>query len=398
MTETTQSEAQAPRGAQSGSGLGTGPMLILLLAAFTIVIAGLREVSSIVAPVFFALTLALTARPFSEVLQRRGVPRGLSTAAVLIGLYVILLAMFAAVGMALTQLIQKLPEYGDQFNDLWTSIQQLLDRVGIDSSQIEKWRTGFDYTSLVGVAQNLLGTLTSASTLILFIFLSVAFIVMDTSDVTRRAAVLTSTRPALAKALGDFAWRIRRYWLVSAIFGVLCALLDYLALVIIGVPLALTWAVLAFIANFIPNVGFVLAVIPPALLALLDGGPGKMLWVIAAYSVINFITQTLLLPRFMGNAVGLNVTVTFMSLVFWSGIMGPLGALLAVPLTLFVRAVVIESTPRLRWFGVFLGGEQDGGPPGKKSKKPKKSEQPEKSEKPGKPEKSGGPAAEAPAH
>ena len=129
--------------------------------------------------------------------------------------------------------------------------------------------------------------------------------------------------------------RLRRYWVVSAVFGVVLAIGDYVALLIIGVPLALTWAVVAFIGNFIPNLGFVVALVPPALLALLDGGMWRAAAVVVSYLLINFVVQTLVLPRYMGNAVGLNTTVTFLSLVFWTSIIGPLGALLAVPLTIW---------------------------------------------------------------
>ena len=114
-----------------------------------------------------------------------------------------------------------------------------------------------------------------------------------------------------------------------------------------GVPGAFVWAVLAFVTNFIPNIGFVIGVIPPALIALLDGGPGLMIAVIVIYSVINFLIQSVIQPRVVGDAVGLTALFTFMSLVFWTWVIGPLGALLAVPLTLLARALLIEANPRL---------------------------------------------------
>ena len=114
------------------------------------------------------------------------------------------------------------------------------------------------------------------------------------------------------------------------------------------VPGAFVWAVLAFVTNFIPNIGFIIGVIPPALIALLDGGPGLMVAVIVVYSVINFVIQSVIQPRVVGDAVGLSPTLTFLSLVFWTWVIGPLGALLAVPLSLLTRALLVEADPRGR--------------------------------------------------
>ena len=131
-------------------------------------------------------------------------------------------------------------------------------------------------------------------------------------------------------------------------------MLDVVALGILGVPLAITWGVLSFITNYIPNIGFFIGVIPPALLALVDSGPWTALWVVVAYTALNFVIQSLIQPKFTGDAVGLNTTTTFLSLLFWSTVVGGLGTILAVPLTLFVKALLIDSDPRSRWVGIFL--------------------------------------------
>jgi predicted PurR-regulated permease PerM len=120
------------------------------------------------------------------------------------------------------------------------------------------------------------------------------------------------------------------------------------------VPLALVFGLVSLIANYIPSVGFLIAMVPPALLALLDGGPGLMLAVIGCFGVINVVLQTFVQPRFVGGAVGLSVTVTFLSLVFWGWVLGALGALLAIPITLLVKALLVDIDPRARWIGALL--------------------------------------------
>ena len=128
-------------------------------------------------------------------------------------------------------------------------------------------------------------------------------------------------------------------------FGFAVAVLDTIALWWIGVPAAVLWGMLAFVTNYIPNIGFFIGLVPPVVLALLEGGPGMAILVAALYIAINFVLQSLIQPRVVGSAVGLSGTVTMLSLVFWAAALGALGALLAVPLTLFARALLVAGDP-----------------------------------------------------
>ncbi len=170
-----------------------------------------------------------------------------------------------------------------------------------------------------------------------------------------RAAKLAETRPHLADALAKYVKATQSYLIVTTVFGAIVAVLDTIALYLLNVPLPLTWGLLSFLTNFIPNIGFVIGVIPPALLALLDGGVGHMVVVIVVYSAINVVLQTFIQPRVVGDAVGLSTTMTFLSLALWTFVLGPLGALLAVPMSLLVRALLVDADPDARWTGVFFG-------------------------------------------
>jgi AI-2 transport protein TqsA len=169
-----------------------------------------------------------------------------------------------------------------------------------------------------------------------------------------RFALIAQDRPKIIEALNHSAWGTRQYLLVTTVFGFIVAVLDSVALAILGIPLALTWGLLAFITNYIPNVGFIIGVIPPALLALLTGGPQLMVIVIIVYCALNFVVQSIIQPRFIGDAVGLSVTLTFVALVFWAWLLGPLGAILAIPLTLMCKAVLVDVDPQARWAEVLL--------------------------------------------
>jgi predicted PurR-regulated permease PerM len=127
-----------------------------------------------------------------------------------------------------------------------------------------------------------------------------------------------------------------------------------ISLLIIGVPLFVTWGVLAFVTNYIPNIGFILGVLPPALIALLDGGVGSMVAVVVVYTVINVVVQTIIQPRFTGDAVGISATVAFASLIFWAYLLGTLGALLAIPATLFLKSVLLDNTVPPGWLSALI--------------------------------------------
>jgi AI-2 transport protein TqsA len=124
----------------------------------------------------------------------------------------------------------------------------------------------------------------------------------------------------------------------------------------LDVPLPLLWGLLAFITNYIPNVGFIIGLVPPALLGLLEGGPDLMLTVIILYSIINFVIQSIIQPKIMADAVNISLTLTFLSLIFWAFVIGPLGAVLAIPLTLLTKALLLDVDPNTQWMSSLVTG------------------------------------------
>jgi predicted PurR-regulated permease PerM len=132
------------------------------------------------------------------------------------------------------------------------------------------------------------------------------------------------------------------------------AVIDTLMLWALGIPLPVLWGLLSFITNYIPNIGFVVGLVPPALLGLLEGGPRLMLAVIALYCLVNFVIQSVIQPKIVGDAVGLSASVSFLSLVFWTWVLGPLGALLAIPLSLLTKGLLVDIDPATRWIGALI--------------------------------------------
>jgi AI-2 transport protein TqsA len=196
----------------------------------------------------------------------------------------------------------------------------------------------------------------------------VIFAAYDAPSFVRQMRGEHDQHAQIADALAGFARGVRRYFAVSAAFGLVCAALNTFALMWIGIPAAFTWGLLSFVTNFVPNVGFLVGLVPPALLALLDGGFSQMLAVIAAYVVINFVVQSLIQPKVVGDALGLTATIAFVSLIFWAFVLGPLGAILALPMTLLVKAIFVDADPANAWLQPLLAGGK-GEPEGKETKK-----------------------------
>lgn len=332
-----------------------GETIALTIALLVIGGGGVYFMRSLIGPAFFALTLVITVRPLVSWASRHHVPRPVSAVAAIVIVYTFVLALFAALGVAVAQLVETLPGYSSRFQAIWEDAEGLLTKLGVDQTTLfDQVSSMIDTSRVVSLAQGLLGQVTSFGSLLMIMALTIVFLMFDMSRVEVRAEALLRLKPEISTALAGFASSVRSYWLVSTVFGLIVAVLDVVALGVLGVPMAVTWGLLSFITNYIPNIGFFVGLIPPALLALVDSGPWTALWVIVAYVVLNFVIQTLIQPKFTGDAVGLNTTTTFLSLMFWSQVIGALGTILAVPLTLFVKTLLIDSDPRARWVSIFL--------------------------------------------
>jgi predicted PurR-regulated permease PerM len=336
--------------------LPRGLLLLLGAAAAVIVLAGARAVADILGPVFLALVLTVLVHPVRVMLTKRHAPAWLATILCIIGVYLILITLAVAMVLAAARFVALLPTYQNDLQSLLDSLASTLDKVGVTQRQIDDFTGSLDLSRLSDLVLGIAGGLVSITSNLVLIFTIVLFMALDASTFPAKLAAATD-HTGLATSFHDFAAGTRTYLLVSTVFGLIVAVIDSATLALLGVPLPLVWGLLAFITNYVPNIGFIIGLVPPAVLALLEGGPGLMLAVIVAYCVINFVLQSVIQPKFVGDAVGLSVSITFLSLVFWAFVLGPLGALLAVPLTLLVKAVLIDADPRNAWLVPLLSSK-----------------------------------------
>jgi len=350
-TDQVDSQPAPPIGPYS---IPRGLIILLGVAGAVVAVAGMKQIANIVAPTFLGLTLVISVHPLQTLLVRRRMPKWLAGLLCLLAVYVVVIGIVGALALSVAQLVIVMPTYTGKFVDLYNGTLAWLGGLGIDQQQLSTALKNFNPTTLIPAATSLLSSTLGATTIFVFLLTVLVFIVMDSTDIPHRLQLAANERPHFVAALDAFAAGVRRYWLVSAVFGLIVAILDVVGLYILSVPLALVWGLLAFITNFIPNVGFVLGVVPPALLGLLDGGVKTMILVIVIYSALNLVIQVIIQPKFTGDAVGVTTTVSFLSLAFWGSVLGPLGALLALPATLFVKTLLVDADPRNRWMNSLI--------------------------------------------
>ena len=332
-------------------------MIAVTLAGLAYALMFFRGLQDIVAPVFLALNFYIVVYPVQRLLTRIKVPRAIGACISVVLVLCMIFAFFGLTAWSVAELVILIPSYSNELVATYQSTLALLSDIGVTSSVIQQQLSAFDVRSVLDAVYPLLTNLSSVAGLLTTVIMAVFFVAMDSMGIDKRMAMLLDVKPSLSASIGDFASGVRRYWVVATVFGLIVAFLDVIALAIIDVPLIWVWGVLAFLTNYIPNIGFVIGLVPPALLALVDSGWQSALWVVIAYSVLNFVIQAIIQPKFTGESVGVTPLISFLSLLFWVWILGWLGALLALPATLLIKALLVDADPRARWMNILLASD-----------------------------------------
>ena len=339
---------------ESDQGRSRAAGVAIALGASALAIGLLSTFADIIAPIFLAANLLIAAFPVYTILERIKAPRIVAAIATGLSVLVILGLGVAALVWSATSMVRELGNYSDKFTELYNQGIQILGKLGFDETALLEQLKTISPSNVLGLVTGLVSNATGATGIIIVILVAMIFMVMDLPTMKDRMHITTRLHPAFSSNIETFIKGIRKYWLVTTIFGLIVSTLDFGVLLILGVPLPLVWAVLAFITNYIPNVGFIIGLVPPALLALVEKGPATALIVVVAFSVLNFVIQSIIQPKFSGDAVGITPTVSFISLLLWTAVFGPLGALIALPFTLMIKAMLLDSDPRTRWINTLI--------------------------------------------
>jgi AI-2 transport protein TqsA len=309
-------------------------------ACAVIIVAGARAIADLLNPVLLAGFLALLLQPVLHRLRRwGGAAVFLLVAAVVVGG----LALVGFLGISGRQVALDLPTYQAEFEALTASINRQLAERNINAgSYIDAALRGPEVARIALSVSTAIAGAFGSVVLTLFIF---AFMLGGMWEMERRAKLDARDHSPLAARFLAFSVTIRGYMFVRTILGLAASVLNYSVLLLIGVDYALLWAVISFLLSFVPNIGFVLSMIPPMLLALLEHGWISALLVFAAYQVINTLLDNVIGPRFVGRQMKISALLSFLSVLFWAWVLGPTGAILSVPLTVLIRDLAVARDP-----------------------------------------------------
>jgi predicted PurR-regulated permease PerM len=328
---------------------------VLVVAGIVIIVAGIRAASSILVPFMMAAFLALIAAPPLYWLMRRGFSSGVAVLLVVAGMAAAGLVLGTLLGTSLNDFTQAVPEYQSRLRDQMTALLGWLRGLGVqipDQALVDYLDPGAAMRLVGRTLSGLGGILTNA----FMIFLTVIFILLEASSFPAKLRAVLVDPEASFTRFGAITSNVNRYIAIKTTISAATGLIAALWVGLLGVDFPLLWGLLAFMLNFVPNLGSIIAAVPPVLLAVVQFGVGRALLVAAGYAVVNVVMGNVIEPRFMGRRLGLSTLVVFLSLVFWGWVFGPVGMLLSVPLTMTAK-IALESNAETRWISIFLGSE-----------------------------------------
>ncbi|MBM7504556.1 AI-2E family transporter [Agromyces aurantiacus] len=330
-------------------------VVLLGIAAAVVVTFGLWAARGVVAPVFFAVVLTICVHPARRWLEGRGVPRGLATASAILAVFALLAGFFAILLIGLAQFTSLLPQYAPQIQTAAQNLANALASIGFGQEQVDTILSGLEPSRAVDVVTAILGGISGIVFGLVVVITLVILMAMDATYVPAILRGMQPRRPALVVALAAYGRNVRRYMVVTTALGLAQGVLNWLALLILQVPGAMLWGLLSFICSFIPNIGYFIAIIPPLVFGFLSGGWPTVIGVIVVYGIVNAVVQSIIQPKVVGKAVQLSESITFASVLFWALVIGPIGAILAVPLTLLGRTILIDADPSIHWWRPATG-------------------------------------------
>ena len=330
--------------------------LMLILASFVIVVAGMKAAESIVVPFLLSVFISIIALPPFVWLQQKKIPRGIALGIIILSFLIFIFLIGLLIGTSIHDFSSRLPLYEEKLqNQTQEIISWLKERKMVESDfQIDSWFNPAVILNIVGDVFNQVINLFTNGFLILLI---VVFILLEAASLPAKIKKMFANPDASLTRIQSVIKNINKYIALKTVLNLCNALLATIFLFIMGVDYYLLWGLLAFLLNYIPTIGSFFALLPPALLALIQFGIVEAMVVVLVFVIINTLIGNIIEPRFMGKGLGLSTLVVFLSLIFWGWVLGPVGMLLSVPLTITIK-IALDSSEETRWLAILLGSEE----------------------------------------
>ena len=330
-----------------------GLRVLITGASLVVVVAGLRAAGPILVPVLFAAFLAVLAIPPVKWLQAKRLPDWLAVTIVLVGVIGGFTVVSMLIGNSIGSFADNMPIYEARLVSMtghWLSWLEAQGIVISTASLLEQVDAG-QAADLAGTLVASVGSLLSDTA---FVLLTVAFIMAEAAGLPRKLQAALGDPDADIERFGSIVSDIQLYLSLKTQISLVTGLLAWVLCLAVGIDYPVLWGVIAFLLNYIPTLGSIIAAIPPVLLGFVQYGWERSLVVLIGYLAINTIMGNVIEPKVMGKRLGLSSLVVFLSLVFWGWIWGPLGMFLSVPLTMIVK-ILLENSDDLKWIAVLLG-------------------------------------------
>ena len=324
----------------------------LISASIIVVIAGMKEAAGMITPFFLSLLLtAIFYGPFKW-LQGKGIPTYLAILIVILGIALLTFTIFTLIGASVVSFTDKIPFYEDRITLYWKGLNEFLKdsgwlKLNLDLSEY------FNLSVVMKLAGNVYTSFGSIMSNFFVILLIVIFMLLEISIFEQKIKLIDISSLGRVNKIVE---NLNAYFGTKALTSIITGVLVSVSLAIIGIDFPLLWGFLAFLLNFIPNIGSIIAAIPAVLLALVQSGFPSAIAVVIVFLVINVIIGNIIEPRLMGRNLGLSPLVVFISLIFWGWVLGTVGMLLATPLTMTIK-IVFDNMEETKHFGLMMGDE-----------------------------------------
>ena len=319
---------------------------------FVIIIAGLKIASEIVIILLLAIFISSLLSAFLTFLTKKRIPKMISYSFLAL-LFVASLSLITyLINNSLTNFVASLPTYEAQIKNLTLLVFSYLDMYEINVNKNEILKL-LDFNYLFTFTKQIVSNLGVILSKLLLITIGVAFILSENRLFSKKLKLIFKNDTQKLISFNLFSHNLQKYFAVKTFTSLLTGVLIYFTLLFFGIQYALLWAFVAFIFNFIPVVGSIVAAVPAVLIALVTGDIQMTLWLIVIYMVINISISNILEPKFMGNRLNLSPMIIFFSLIFWGWVLGIVGMFLAVPITMTIK-IAFESSQNTQWIGILL--------------------------------------------
>ncbi len=334
------------------TGIGSGSRFLLLAACFVVLVAGLKTSGPVLIPFLLSAFIAILCNRPLQQMTHRGVPTVVAILLLISMVVLIAFTMALFLGSSVAEFKQALPVYQANLTEQMADLVAWLQGMGLDFST-DLLQEYINPAFALQMVANLLGSLGGLLTSTFLIVLTVAFMLMEAVDLPARVQNALGD-PKLLEHFRLFNSQVNQYIAIKTWISALTGCVISAWLWFLGIDFPLMWGMLAFLLNYIPNIGSIIAAVPAALLGLVQFGVDVAGVAVLGYLVVNTVMGNIVEPKFMGKGLDLSPLVVFMSLIFWGWTLGSAGMFLSVPLTMVVK-MALESSDDTRWLGALLG-------------------------------------------